>query len=121
MFEEIAFRAVLWSMLARRMDVWQATLIAALLFGLWHILPSLDLHLRNPALSAGKNSRVAQLTAIAGSVVTTSIGALVFTALRVVSGSILAPMGMHWATNGWGYLFARRVTARKDVEGAQDA
>jgi hypothetical protein len=29
--------------------------------------------------------------------------------LRILSGSLFAPMGFHWATNGWGYLFARRI------------
>jgi membrane protease YdiL (CAAX protease family) len=118
LFEEVAFRAVLWAMLCRRMDWPTATLITALLFGLWHILPSLDLHVRNPNLATSDRPRVAQLQAIAGSVVTTAIGGLLFTSLRIVSGSLFAPMGLHWATNGWGYLFARRAANRSsEAEG----
>lgn len=108
LFEEIAFRGVLWAMLARRMDWIPATIITAVLFGLWHILGSLDLHERNPGLAMHDRPRVAQLLAVSGAVLNTAIGGLLFTGLRLVSGSLFAPMGFHWATNGWGYLFARR-------------
>jgi membrane protease YdiL (CAAX protease family) len=109
-FEEIAFRAVLWSMLARRYGVVWATVWSSLAFGLWHILPSLDMHLRNASLAkVGGGRWWARSLGIGGAVVTTTIGGIVFCLLRIVSGSILAPMGFHWATNGWGYIFARRV------------
>lgn len=108
LFEEIAFRGVLWAMLARRIDWVPATLITAVLFGMWHILGSLDLHERNPGLAMHDKPRVAQLLAVSGAVLNTAIGGLIFTGLRLASGSLFAPMGFHWATNGWGYLFARR-------------
>ena len=113
LFEEVAFRGVLWAMLARRYGVVWATIGSSVLFGLWHILPSLDLHLRNERLAAvGGGSWWAQTVAIVGSVITTAIGGIIFCLLRIGSGSLLAPMGLHWATNGWGYLFARRVASR---------
>jgi len=118
LFEEIAFRGVLWAMLARRYGVVWATVLSSLLFGLWHILPSLDLHLRNERLGAvGGGGWWAQAFAITGSVVTTFIGGVVFCLLRIGSGSLLAPMGLHWATNGWGYLFARRVASKHPTPG----
>ena len=116
LFEEIAFRGVLWAMLARRMDWVHATWISALLFGLWHILGSLDLHERNPGLAVKGKPRVAQLVAVTGAVINTAIGGLLFTALRIVSGSLFAPMGFHWATNGWGYLFARRFSVSGNTD-----
>ncbi|MDZ7576790.1 MAG: type II CAAX endopeptidase family protein [Candidatus Nanopelagicales bacterium] len=113
LFEEVAFRAVLWAMLARRYGVAWATLMSAVLFGLWHVLPSLDMHLRNDRLSrVGGGGLLARITAVLISVVTTTIGGIIFCILRMGSGSLIAPMGMHWATNGWGYLFARREAAR---------
>lgn len=118
LFEEIAFRGVLWAMLSRRVGWVDATWMTAVLFGLWHILPSLDLHLRNPGLANHHNHRIAQAKAVLGSVITTALGALMFTALRIVSGSLFAPMGLHWATNGWGYLFARRVAANDRGKGS---
>lgn len=116
LFEEIAFRGVLWAMLARRYGIVWATVWSAILFGLWHILPSLDLHLRNDRLNSVGSEHRARALAIGGSVLTTAIGGLVFALLRIGSGSLLAPMGLHWATNGWGYLFARRV-ANKQASG----
>lgn len=114
-FEEVAFRAVLWSMLARRYGVLWATILSSVAFGLWHILPSLDLHLRNARLNevGGSGTWWARTVAIGGSIITTTIGGIIFCLLRIVSGSILPPMGLHWATNGWGYLFARRVAKKQ--------
>ncbi len=113
LFEEIAFRGVLWAMLARRHGLVWATVWSAILFGLWHILPSLDLHLRNQRLGE-VGGGWARTVAIGGSVLTTAIGGIVFSLLRIGSGSLIAPMGLHWSTNGWGYLFARRVSAKKE-------
>lgn len=114
LFEEVAFRGVLWAMLARRYGLGWATLGSAVLFGLWHILPSLDLHLRNERLSqVAGGGWWARIVGIVGSVIMTTIGGIIFSLLRIRSGSLFAPMGLHWATNGWGYLFARRVAARK--------
>lgn len=105
--EEIAFRAVLFAMLARRFGFVWALVISALLFGLWHILPSIGTHESNPALGSVVGSgRRGQVLAVLGSVLATSVAGVVFTMMRVVSGSVLAPMGLHWATNGWGYAFS---------------
>ena len=40
LLEEIAFRAVLFSMLARRFGVVWAIVISSLMFGIWHVLPA---------------------------------------------------------------------------------
>jgi membrane protease YdiL (CAAX protease family) len=81
--------------------------ISSLLFGLWHILPSIGIHESNPALGgvAGEG-RKGNVIAVALSVLTTSVAGVVFVGLRLVSGSILGPMGLHWATNGLGYFFS---------------
>lgn len=107
LFEEIAFRAVLFSMLARRFGVIPAIIISALLFGIWHVLPSVGTHEQNPALGSVVGSgRRGHLLAILASVVTTTVAGVLFTLMRIVSGSVLAPMGLHWATNGLGYAFS---------------
>lgn len=107
LFEEIAFRAVLFSMLARRFGVVWAVVISAVLFGLWHILPSIGTHQQSAALGSvvGQGRRGAILAVVA-SVVTTTIAGVVFAGMRLLSGSVLAPMGLHWATNGMGYFFS---------------
>lgn len=107
LFEEIAFRAVLFSMLARRFGVVPAIVISSILFGLWHILPSIGTHEQSAALgSVVGEGRRGNILAVALSVLTTSIAGVVFAGLRLVSGSVLAPMGLHWATNGMGYFFS---------------
>lgn len=107
LMEEIAFRAVLFSMLARRYGVIWGLVISSLLFGLWHILPSIGTHESNPALGgvAGEG-RKGNVIAVALSVLTTTVAGVIFVGLRLVSGSILGPMGLHWATNGLGYFFS---------------
>ncbi|MHC8496326.1 MAG: lysostaphin resistance A-like protein [Actinomycetes bacterium] len=118
LFEEIAFRAVLFAMLARRFGVVPAIIISAILFGLWHILASIGSHEQSAALGSvvGTGKRAAIL-AVVLSVVTTTIAGVVFALLRIVSGSVIAPMGLHWATNGLGYFFSWsiiRARARRD-------
>ncbi len=124
LFEEIAFRAVLFSMLARRFGVVWALVISAILFGLWHILPSIGSHEQSSALGnvVGKGRKGAIL-AVVLSVVTTTIAGVVFAFLRLISGSVLAPMGLHWATNGMGYFFSWtiiRTRARRRRQRALD-
>jgi membrane protease YdiL (CAAX protease family) len=41
----------------------------------------------------------------------TTLAGVVFAELRRRSGSLLAPIGLHWATNGLGVLAAARVWA----------
>lgn len=107
LFEEIAFRAVLFSMLARRFGVITAIVVSAFLFGIWHVLPSVGTHEQNPALgSVVGEGRRGNVLAILASVLTTTVAGVVFTLMRIVSGSVIAPMGLHWATNGLGYAFS---------------
>ena len=115
LFEEIAFRAVLFSMLARRFGVVWAVVISAVLFGLWHILPSIGSHEQSAALgSVVGEGRRGNVLAVALSVVTTTVAGVIFAALRIVSGSVLAPMGLHWATNGMGYFFSWTIIRARD-------
>jgi membrane protease YdiL (CAAX protease family) len=107
LLEEIAFRAVLFSMLARRFGVVWAIVISSVLFGIWHVLPSIGTHERNPALGSvvGTGLRANILT-VTGSVLVTAVAGGIFALMRIVSGSVIAPMGLHWATNGLGYGFS---------------
>ena len=107
LLEEIAFRSVLFAMLARRFGLTWAVVLSCIAFGLWHILPSIGTHEQNPALgSVVGEGRRGNVLAVALSVVSTGVSAVVFIALRLVSGSVLAPMGLHWGTNGLGYAFS---------------
>ncbi|MFF2775412.1 CPBP family intramembrane glutamic endopeptidase [Streptomyces sp. NPDC058052] len=103
--EEVAFRGVLYGLVRRaRGTVW-ATTVSSLLFGLWHVLPSLHLSAAKPALSdVFGDSGPGAVLAIAAAVLFTAAGGVVFCELRRRSGSLLAPMGLHWALNAFGYV-----------------
>jgi membrane protease YdiL (CAAX protease family) len=111
-FEECAFRGVLWGLLARDYDVATATAVSAVLFGLWHVLPALDLARTNTAVKGARAvTRSRLLVTVLATVVFTTAAGLLFAELRRRSGSLIAPMGMHWATNGLGVLAAARIWA----------
>ncbi|MFE0647014.1 CPBP family intramembrane glutamic endopeptidase [Streptomyces sp. NPDC059534] len=103
--EEIAFRGVLYGLVYRaRGTVW-ATTVSSVLFGLWHVLPSLHLAASKPALtSVFGDSALGSVLAIAGAVLFTAASGVLFCELRRRSGSLLAPMGLHWAVNALGYV-----------------
>lgn len=115
LLEEIAFRAVLLSMLVRRCDLGWGVVITSIIFGLWHILPSIGTHEQNPALgSVVGEGRRGNILAVALSVLTTTVAGVIFAGLRLFSGSVLAPMGLHWATNGLGYAFSWLLIRGRD-------
>jgi membrane protease YdiL (CAAX protease family) len=95
---------VLWGLLARRCRPWQVLVATSVLFGFWHVLPSLGLADANPgvsgALGGGGNASV-----VVATVAFTALGGVVFGELRRRSGSVLASAGAHWATNALGVLF----------------
>ncbi|MEU7075169.1 type II CAAX endopeptidase family protein [Streptomyces narbonensis] len=103
--EEIAFRGVLYGLVLRaRGPVW-ATTVSSLLFGLWHVLPSLHLATAKPALtSVLGDSALGSVLAVVGAVLFTAASGVLFCELRRRSGSLLAPMGLHWAVNAFGYV-----------------
>ena len=105
--EEIAFRSVLWGMLARHTTTRRVLLTSSVLFGLWHVLPSLHLASANQGVGdavRGAGGSATVLVVVA-TVAFTALGGVVAGELRRRSGSVLASVGMHWATNGLGVLF----------------
>lgn len=115
LLEEIAFRAVLFSMLVRRYGLVWGIVASSILFGLWHVLPSIGTHEQNPALgSVVGEGRRGNILAVLLSVLTTTIAGALFAGLRLVSGSVLGPMGLHWATNGLGYGFSWLLIRARD-------
>jgi membrane protease YdiL (CAAX protease family) len=103
--EEVAFRGVLYGLLCRARGAVWATAVSSLLFGLWHVLPSLRLATVKPALTTvfGASAFGAAL-AVAAAVLFTAAAGVLFCELRRRSGSLLAPMGLHWAVNAFGYV-----------------
>ena len=108
--EEVGFRGVLLAALRRDHGVRSATVWSSVAFGLWHLLPTLSQ--ANPALVGvvghGARSKVALL---GGGVAFTGLSGALFCELRRRTGSLLAPAGLHWATNGLGVLLSAVVLA----------
>jgi uncharacterized protein len=102
LFEEVAFRGVLHAVCHRRWSPLPATAVASVVFGLWHVAPTivaLRLNGVDPASASG-------VGAVIGAVATTTVAGVIFHELRRRSGSLLAPILAHWATNAFGLLAA---------------
>jgi CAAX protease family protein len=101
LWEEVAFRGVLLAALARMMPMRVAAGLAAAVFGLWHIRPTLSGLAAND-LADGPARAGAVALVCAG----TALAALLFTWLRIRSGSLVAPALLHLATNSLGTVAA---------------
>ena len=98
--EEFAFRGVLLGSALRLWGPWRASLITSVLFGLWHILPTLHTMKDNRAVAVASASIAGQSLVVAGSVAVTFVAGLIFCWLRLRSRSLIAPVMAHVATNG---------------------
>ncbi len=112
LFEEVAFRGVLWGLLRRGWGTPVATIVSSALFGVWHVLPSLGLATSNQAIgNAVGRGTSGQALSVLGTVLFTGLAGVVFCEARRRSGSLLASAGLHWAVNGLGVLAAASVWA----------
>src|SRR5215218_8925761 len=102
--EELAFRSVLWGVLARHLRQWQVLVTTSVLFGFWHVIPALRVGETNRGVSEAVGA-AGSAPLVAGTVALTTVGGLVFGEMRRRSGSVIASAGAHWATNGLGVLF----------------
>jgi uncharacterized protein len=108
--EELAFRGVLHGALNRAWG-WRGVAAAgSLLFGLWHIATSLGLTSSNVGFTRlFGGGTVGTLAGVVLAVLATGTAGFVFTWLRRRSGSLLAPIALHWSLNGLGALAAALV------------
>ena len=108
--EELAFRGVLHGALDRAWGFRGVAAAGSLLFGLWHIATSLGLTAGNVGftriLGGGPFGMIA---GVVGAVIATAAAGFVFTWLRRRSGSLIAPIALHWSLNGMGALAAAVV------------
>ncbi len=102
LWEEVAFRGVLLAALARVLPLRRAVGVAAVVFGIWHIRPTLS------GITANGLVDGAWLRALAvlGVCTFTAAAGVLLCRLRLRSGSLLAPMGLHLATNTLGTVAA---------------
>lgn len=111
--EEVVFRSVLLGLLIREFGTMWGVVGSAFLFGLWHILPALEMHDSHSLTSALGSGWRGKLATVAGTILATGSAGVLFSMLVVWSGSVLAPMGLHWATNSTGSVAAWLVGRRR--------
>jgi membrane protease YdiL (CAAX protease family) len=108
--EELAFRGVLQGALNRAWGFRGVALAGSVLFGLWHISTSLGLTSGNVELHRLFGSGLlGMLAGVTLAVFATGIAGFVFSWLRRRSGSLIAPIALHWSVNGVGALAAALV------------
>lgn len=108
--EELAFRGVLHGALNRAWGFRGVALTGSLLFGLWHVATSLGLTSSNVGFTRlFGGGVVGMLAGVVMAVVATAAAGFVFSWLRRRSGSLLAPIALHWSLNGLGALAAALV------------
>jgi uncharacterized protein len=108
--EELAFRGVLHGTLTRAWGFRGVAVAGSLLFGLWHIATSLGLTSSNVGFTRlFGGGVVGMLTGVTLAVIATAIAGFVFSWLRRRSGSLIAPIALHWSLNGLGALAAALV------------
>ncbi|MGI9667673.1 MAG: CPBP family intramembrane glutamic endopeptidase [Acidimicrobiia bacterium] len=102
LYEEVMFRGLLFGILARRYSFLTAALGSSVLFGLWHVLPTIDTTQTNPAADLFGADFVTVLLGVAA----TTVAGLVFVWLRGFGRSIATPVIVHLAFNSTAVLVA---------------
>jgi membrane protease YdiL (CAAX protease family) len=107
LLEEVAFRAVLPALFVLRLGALRGYAAASVCFGLWHVLPALGLNEVNPVMTRWLGTgaggvAVAVLFAVAG----TTVAGLWWCWVRHRSGSVLATVLGHTASNSVAYTIA---------------
>jgi membrane protease YdiL (CAAX protease family) len=107
LWEEVAFRGVLLAVLARLLPMRAAVAVSAVVFGIWHVRPTLGALEAYDVAAGPLLTSAAVVLACAG----TAIAGAFFAWLRLRSGSLLAPVLLHLATNSLGTLAAAAAFA----------
>ncbi|GAB7144470.1 CPBP family intramembrane glutamic endopeptidase [Mycobacterium riyadhense] len=108
--EELAFRGVLHGALNRAWGFRGVAVAGSLLFGLWHVSTSLGLTSGNVGFTRLFGGGIlGMLAGVTLAVLATGAAGFVFSWLRRRSGSLIAPIALHWSLNGMGALAAALV------------
>ena len=123
LLEEVVFRGVLMGVLTVQYGWIWGLVGSSLVFGFWHILPALEMHGAHALTNRLGNGWRGTVTTVLGTVLATGMAGIGFGLLRMGSGCILAPMGLHWATNSTGSIAAWLVAKRqgRDVDEAAES
>jgi membrane protease YdiL (CAAX protease family) len=110
--EEVLFRGALLGLALRQRSTLAAVGTSSVLFGLWHVHPTWVGHDGSALGSALGDHPSARLGSVAATVAATSVAGAAFAALRLRSGSVLAPVLVHAALNMASFAATRATHAR---------
>ena len=105
--EEVAFRGVLPALMGASPAIrwrWIPVLGASILFGLWHILPSIGIDNANAAVGGALGHNQVLTSTLA--VVSMTVAGVAMCALAHLGKGIKTTMLLHWATNSLGFFAA---------------
>jgi membrane protease YdiL (CAAX protease family) len=104
-YEEVVFRGVILGLALRRMPPLPAAVVTSVLFGLWHVLPSLRDRQHNPAIRDQHPGAVTVAT-----VANTAVVGVALAWQRLRTNSVVAPILTHAASNAVAFLAAAALT-----------
>jgi len=106
LIEEFAFRGVLLALMIQQWGVVWAVVWTSVLFGLWHVMPALEMH------DAHQEATGHVLITVGSTVLFTGLSGVGFALLRLFTGSLFPPAALHWAANGTGIVVGFFVNRR---------
>ncbi len=113
LLEETAFRGVLLAVVAQSWGMITAIVVSSVLFGFWHVLPSLEFHENSDIGGMVGSSRKAQASSVVLTVLGTGAAGVGFCLLRNFTDSLFPPIMLHASLNGIGlavsWAFARKL------------
>jgi CAAX protease family protein len=111
--EELVFRGALLALFRQRRSATAAVGWTSLLFGVWHVLPTVEHYQGNPARDLVTDPGTGRRLAVLATTLSTAGVGAGFAWLRLRSRSVLAPVLAHAALNISAYLAGRRVANRQ--------
>jgi uncharacterized protein len=100
LFEELAFRGIMPSLIKGLGGSLLVTfIVSGLLFGFWHVASA-------PRGELLGKQHVSNLLIMGLTLLVTSVGGAVLYMLRYKSGSLVAPIAVHWFVNGLGIVLS---------------
>ena len=102
--EELVFRSAILGICLRRWSTTVAVAVSSALFGLWHVLPTLDVLESNASVSGRPAGWI-----VVGAVLATGAAGAGFAALRLATGHVAAPIVLHAVLNGAAFTAAYLV------------
>lgn len=124
LIEEVLFRGVLLGLLLAHYNTFVALAYSSIIFGLWHIFPTIATLEQNDATAAAiQRKKHRKYTGIAGTVTITTVAGVLFGYIRILADSIIAPWLLHWTINASGVAgiyIARKVSQKSTTKEPYD-